>query len=116
MLKVSAFYLEKQKSFIPKKKYFLSRTAKVHPKEGVSRLNFPEGFECDFISIVSGLIFILIFQVITEKAAQTTIHLLMQGANALDSGVYECFPDNAPPAKIKVHILTAGKNINNASF
>ena len=44
-LKVSAFYLEKQKSFIPKKKYFLSRTAKVHPKDGVSCLNFPEGFE-----------------------------------------------------------------------
>ena len=43
-LKVSAFYLEKQKSFIPKNKYLLSRTAKIHPKDGVSRLNFPEGF------------------------------------------------------------------------
>jgi hypothetical protein len=40
MLKVSAFYLEKQKSFIPKKKYFLSRTAKIDPKDGVSRPNF----------------------------------------------------------------------------
>ena len=44
MLKVSAFYHEKQKSFIPKKKYFLSRTAKIHPKDGVSRLKFFEGF------------------------------------------------------------------------
>jgi hypothetical protein len=26
MLKVSAFYIEKQKSFIPKKKYFLGRS------------------------------------------------------------------------------------------
>ena len=43
MLKVSAFYLEKQKSFIPKKIFF-GRTAKIHPKDGVSRLNFPEGF------------------------------------------------------------------------
>ena len=43
ILKVSAFYLEKRKSFIPKK-CFLSRTAKVDPKDGVSRLNFPEGF------------------------------------------------------------------------
>ena len=43
-LKVSAFYLEKQKSFIPKKKFFFGRTAKIHPKDGVSRLNFPEGF------------------------------------------------------------------------
>ena len=42
-LKVSAFYLEKQKSFIPKKKIF-GRTAKIHPKDGVSRLNFSEGF------------------------------------------------------------------------
>ena len=43
-LKVSAFYLEKQKSFIPKKNIFFGRTAKIHPKDGVSRLNFPEGF------------------------------------------------------------------------
>ena len=42
-LKVSAFYLEKQKSFIPKKIFF-GRTANLHPKDGVSRLNFPEGF------------------------------------------------------------------------
>ena len=44
MLKVSAFYLEKQKSVIPKKIFFLSRTAKIDPKDGVSHLNFPEGF------------------------------------------------------------------------
>jgi hypothetical protein len=40
MLKVSAFYLEKQISFIIKKKYFLSRTTKIDPKDGVSRPNF----------------------------------------------------------------------------
>ena len=48
MLKVSAFYLEKQKSFIPKKNIFLavvSKQAKIIPKEGASRLNFPEGFD-----------------------------------------------------------------------
>ena len=39
-LKVSAFYLEKPKSFIPKKKYFLSRTAKIDPKDGGSHPNF----------------------------------------------------------------------------
>ena len=44
MLKVSAFYREKQKSFIPKKK-ILSCTAKIDLKDGVSRLNFPEGFD-----------------------------------------------------------------------
>jgi len=63
------------------------------------------GIEISFRGPRSGV------SVITEKAAQTTIHLLMQGANALDSGVYECFPDNAPPAKIKVHILTAGNQV-----
>jgi hypothetical protein len=40
MLKVSDFYLEKQKSFIPKKKHFLSPTAKIDPKDGVSCPNF----------------------------------------------------------------------------
>ena len=39
VLKVSAFYLEKQKSFIPKKNFF-GRTAKVDPKDGVSCPNF----------------------------------------------------------------------------
>ena len=39
ILKVWAFYLAKPKSFIPKK-YFLSRIAKVDPKDGVSRPNF----------------------------------------------------------------------------
>ena len=41
-LKVSAFYLEKQK-------------CTVHPREGVSRLNFPEGFGT-YYSVVSDLI------------------------------------------------------------
>ena len=27
------------------KKLFLSRTAKIDPKDGISRLNFPEGFD-----------------------------------------------------------------------
>ena len=40
VLKVSAFYLEKQKSFIPKKKNLFGRTAKVDPKDGVSCPNF----------------------------------------------------------------------------
>ena len=41
MLKVSAFYLEKQKSFISKKKINLvSKYAKIDPKDGVSRPDF----------------------------------------------------------------------------
>ena len=47
ILKVSAFYLEKQKSFIPKKNVFLavvSKHAKIIPKDGASRPNLREGF------------------------------------------------------------------------
>ena len=35
----------KNKKVLFLKKYFFGRTAKVHPKDGVSRLNFPEGFD-----------------------------------------------------------------------
>ena len=38
-----SFLSWKTKKNIPKKK-ILSRTAKIDPKDGVSRLNFPEGF------------------------------------------------------------------------
>ena len=37
-----------KKSFIPKKKFFGS-TAKIQPKDGVSRLNLPEGFDLSHI-------------------------------------------------------------------
>ena len=43
MLKVSAFHLEKQKSFIPKKNNFLavgSKYAKIDPKDGACCPNF----------------------------------------------------------------------------
>jgi hypothetical protein len=42
MLKASAFYLEKQKSFIPKKNIFLAVLfyAKKDPKDGVCCPNF----------------------------------------------------------------------------
>ena len=52
--------------------------------------------------------FSIYFQIITEKSANTTIHLLMQGARASDSGIYQCKPNNAPEAQIKVHILIGG--------
>ena len=48
MLKVSISILKNKKSFIPKI-FFLKphRTAKIVPKDGVSRLNFPEDFSAD---------------------------------------------------------------------
>ena len=54
MLKVSSFYHEKQKSFIPKKNIFLavfSKHAKIILKDGASRLNFPEGFDLTYDSV-----------------------------------------------------------------
>jgi hypothetical protein len=43
MLQVSAFYLEKQKSFIPRKNIFkvvVSKYAKIDPKDGAFCPNF----------------------------------------------------------------------------
>jgi hypothetical protein len=37
----------KNKKVLFLKKKFFGRTAKIHPKDGVSRLNFPEGFAND---------------------------------------------------------------------
>lgn len=52
-------------------------------------------------------------KVITEKAERTSINLLMQDANAADSGFYTCVPNNAPASKIKVHILTGERESQN---
>ena len=50
MVKVSAFYLEKQKSFIPKKMFFRPWSLNV-PREiqkmAFAALIFSEGFECN---------------------------------------------------------------------
>ena len=42
--------LLKNKKVLFLKKYFLGRTAKIHPKDGVCRLNFPEGFDWYWIT------------------------------------------------------------------
>ena len=44
MLKVSAFYLEKQKSFTPKKKFFGRNMPREIPKMAFAVLIFSEGF------------------------------------------------------------------------
>jgi len=50
-------------------------------------------------------------QVITEKSAETRVHLLMQGAKLDDSGIYACRPSNAPEAKVKVHVISGKRNL-----
>ena len=61
-LKVSAFYLEKQKKVLFLKNIFLSCIAKIDPKDGISRLNFPEGFGCMYLHklafVFSGKLFL----------------------------------------------------------
>ena len=60
-LKVSAFYLKKQKSFIPKKKFFKPLSISKQ-KSFVHYLNFPEGFDfayhvrCNFLIIKQPLL------------------------------------------------------------
>ena len=39
----------KNKKVLFLENFFFGRTAKIHPKDGVSRLNFPEGFENDHV-------------------------------------------------------------------
>ena len=39
----------KNKKVLFLKKNFLSRTTKIHPKNGVCRLNFPEGFDLAYL-------------------------------------------------------------------
>ena len=59
MLKVSAFYLENQKSFIPKKIFFrpVSKHAKIIPKDGASCPNFQWRFWNKQLHIVESWLF-----------------------------------------------------------
>ena len=52
MLKVSAFYLEKQKSFIPKKKYFLSRCQNQNKKALFTDSIFRDGFGWTYLMAI----------------------------------------------------------------
>jgi hypothetical protein len=54
ILKVSAFYLEKQKSFIPKKKNLLSRCQYQNIKTLFTGSIFREGFEFNFFRLCQG--------------------------------------------------------------
>ena len=44
--------------------------------------------------------------VITEKGEQTTSYLLIQRAQAADSGNYTCHPSNANTKTVTVHVLS----------
>ncbi|XP_045447602.1 igLON family member 5-like [Melitaea cinxia] len=43
---------------------------------------------------------------VTEKGLKSTSRLLVQRARGSDAGVYTCGPNNAPPATIRVHVLS----------
>jgi hypothetical protein len=50
---------------------------------------------------------------VTEKKTKgvTVSRLLIQKAVRTDSGVYQCAPQNAHPAHVKIHVLEQGKGL-----
>lgn len=43
---------------------------------------------------------------VTEKGIHSSSRLLVQAARTSDAGAYECVPDNAQSASVRVHVLT----------
>ena len=42
---------------------------------------------------------------LVDKSEVTVVSLLLQSVTTSHSGQYECRPDNAPPANIKLHVI-----------
>ena len=42
---------------------------------------------------------------LVDKSDVTVVSLLLQTLTTAQSGQYECRPDNAPPATIKLHVI-----------
>ena len=48
---------------------------------------------------------------VVDKSDVTIISLLLQSVSLNHSGEYECRPDNAPPASIRLHVIK-GMNLS----
>ena len=74
MLKVSAFYLEKQKSFIPKKKCFFGHCQYENKRALFTDLIFREGFGCYCLSqvVTQGISYLDVKKYTGLKAALRT--------------------------------------------
>ena len=42
---------------------------------------------------------------VVDKSEVTTVSLLLQTVRPEDGGEYECRPDNAPPASVRLHVI-----------
>ena len=42
---------------------------------------------------------------VVDKSDVTVVTLLLQSVTSQDGGIYECRPDNAPSATIRLHVL-----------
>ena len=47
---------------------------------------------------------------LVDKSEVTVVSLLLQTVTTTHSGQYECRPDNAPPATIKLHVIKGNDN------
>ena len=47
---------------------------------------------------------------VVDKSEVTTVSLLLQTVRPEDGGEYECRPDNAPPASVRLHVIKGEKN------
>ena len=47
---------------------------------------------------------------LVDKSEVTVVSLLLQTVSTSHSGEYECRPDNAPPATIKLHVIKGKGN------
>ena len=47
---------------------------------------------------------------VVDKSEVTTVSLLLQMVRPEDGGEWECRPDNAPPASVRLHVIKGEKN------
>ena len=53
---------------------------------------------------------------LVDKSEVTVVSLLLQTVSTDHSGKYECRPDNAPPASIKLHVIKGNSRVVVRSF
>ena len=47
---------------------------------------------------------------VVDKSEVTTVSLLLQMVRPEDGGEWECRPDNAPPASVRLHVIKGEMN------
>ena len=66
--------------------------------------------ECHYLLLTNSDVQVSAYQsgvsLVVDKSDVTTMSLLMQTITRDHSGIYECRPDNAPPASIVLHVMS----------